>query len=75
MSCLACGAEGGWAAASVSGSRGALCRAWGGTALMFAFFRVSAHLTDQRMLVNRGGKYAKVMRETSPLIPFPTWLP
>ena len=75
MACLACGGEGGWRAASVSGAWTDLLRAWGGAALMFGFFRVSAHLTDQRMLANRGDKYVEVMREVSPLVPWFTWLP
>ena len=43
----------------------------GGCIVMFAFFRISANLTDQRMLKNRGNRYMKVMNEVSALIPFP----
>jgi steroid 5-alpha reductase family enzyme len=42
-------------------------RAWSGSIVMFIFFRVSAHLTDQRMLINRGKKYQHVMDSVSPL--------
>ena len=75
LACLASGGEGGFRATSVSGTWTDLFRAWGGAALMFGFFRVSAHLTDQRMLENRGQKYLKVMSEVSPLVPWFTWLP
>ena len=50
-------------------------RDWIGAVIILGFFRVSAHLTDQRMLKNRGDKYQHVMDTVSPLIPFPTWLP
>ena len=50
-------------------------RDWSGSIIMLLFFRVSAYLTDQRMLKNRGDKYQQVMNSVSPLIPFPFWLP
>lgn len=45
-------------------------RSWSGCLTMFAFFRISAHLMDQRMLKNRGPAYKTVMREVGGLIPF-----
>ena len=63
------------ARAGESGDGAGLFRAWFGAVVMLLFFRVSAYLTDQRMLKNRGAKYQKVMDTTSPLILFPTWLP
>lgn len=48
---------------------------WSGGLLMLAFFRVSAYLTDVRMLTTRGPEYAAVMREVSGLVPMPPrWL-
>jgi len=48
--------------------------AWGGSAMLFAFFRVSAYLTDQRMLKNRGEQFRVVMDEVSALVPLPSWM-
>jgi len=42
---------------------------WTGSMIMFVFFRVSAHLTDLRMLKNRGDGYKRVMCEVSALVP------
>jgi steroid 5-alpha reductase family enzyme len=42
---------------------------WFGSLGMFLFFRLSAHLTDVRMLKNRGEKYQQVMNEVSALVP------
>ena len=42
-----------------------------GGVLMLGFFRVSAYLTDRRMLVTRGPEYAAVMAEVSGLVPLP----
>lgn len=42
---------------------------WTGSIIMFLFFRVSAHLTDLRMLKNRGDEYKQVMTEVSALVP------
>ena len=47
---------------------------WGGSVMFFIFFRVSAHLTDQRMLKNRGKHYEVVIKEVSALIPLPLGL-
>ena len=51
-------------------------RRWGGALLMFLFFRLSASLMDERNMKHRGGKYARVMEEVSPLLPLPRipWL-
>ena len=49
--------------------------AWGGAALMLAFFRGSAALTDARMLGHRGAQYAAYMREVNALIPLPVKVP
>lgn len=45
--------------------------AWSGAVEMLLFFRVSAWMTDQRMLETRGPKYAEVMHEVSGLVPMP----
>ena len=43
---------------------------WGGSMLMFAFFRVSAMMMDHRNLRHREG-YQIVMKEVSALVPLP----
>ena len=60
---------------SEEGGGNSLLRDFGGAAIMLIFFRISAYLTDKRMLRNRGKSYRAVMDEVSPLVPFPTWLP
>eukprot|EP00445_Apocalathium_hangoei_P036817 CAMPEP_0203950244 /NCGR_PEP_ID=MMETSP0359-20131031/84428_1 /ASSEMBLY_ACC=CAM_ASM_000338 /TAXON_ID=268821 /ORGANISM="Scrippsiella Hangoei, Strain SHTV-5" /LENGTH=331 /DNA_ID=CAMNT_0050882401 /DNA_START=48 /DNA_END=1043 /DNA_ORIENTATION=+ len=44
--------------------------AWGGSVVMFMFFRVSASLMDARSLKHRKG-FAKVMQEVPALLPVP----
>jgi protein-S-isoprenylcysteine O-methyltransferase Ste14 len=44
---------------------------WSGGLLMLVFFRVSAYMTDMRMLETRGPEYKTVMREVSGLVPMP----
>ena len=42
-----------------------------GGLLMLVFFRISAYMTDCRMLETRGPEYATVMHEVSGLVPLP----
>ena len=64
-----------WAAIGAVGFAAAPDRSWialwGGALVMLAFFRLSAHLTDQRMLEHRGENYRKVCQEVSALVPMP----
>lgn len=54
---------------SVSWSEQVATSTWMGSITMFLFFRVSAFLSDGRMLKNRGAEYERVMNEVSALIP------
>ena len=64
-----------WCGIGLAGIASDAGRPWyvgasGGLVMLF-FFRVSAYLTDCRMLETRGPEYAAVMRQVSGLIPMP----